>query len=157
VQQLGRRRSPEQFERTVRADVLGRVEPDQVVQQVVTGVVEVDVVVRDAEVGVERDPDEPAVAGVLGSRSANGVGSSSPFFTILIFPLRSRMKIRPSGAISKPVGPFRPSPTTSDVWKSGGGAATAPDGPNVKSARILTRHVGERRRSPPAPAREPAW
>ena len=65
VQQLGRRGGPEQLERTVRADVLRRVEPDQVVQQVVPGVVEVDVVVGHTEVGVERDADQPAVAGVL--------------------------------------------------------------------------------------------
>ena len=65
VQQLGRRRGPEQLERPVGADVLGGVEPDQVVQQVVPGVVEVDVVVGDAEVGVERDADQAAVAGVL--------------------------------------------------------------------------------------------
>ncbi len=65
VQQLGRRRRPEQLERTVRADVVGRAEPDQVVQQVVPGVIEVDVVVGHAEVGVERDADQAAVAGVL--------------------------------------------------------------------------------------------
>ena len=65
VQQLRRRGGPEQLERTVGADVLGRAEPDQVVQQVVPRVIEVDVVVGHAEVGVERDADQPAVAGVL--------------------------------------------------------------------------------------------
>jgi hypothetical protein len=41
-------------------------------------------------------------------RSTNGVGSSCPFSTISSLPLRSRMKIRPSGAIAKPDGPSRP-------------------------------------------------
>jgi hypothetical protein len=53
-------------------------------------------------------------------RSANGIGSSCPLLTILVFPLRSRVKIWPSGAITKPDGPLRPSPTASEVGNSAG-------------------------------------
>ena len=86
-------------------------------------------------------------------RSANGVGSSCPFLTILIFPLRSRMKIRPSGAISKPDGPSRPSPTTSEVWKSAGAAATARRGGH-QPERQQHEEGEEARRPPPASGME---
>ncbi len=42
--------------------------------------------------------------------------------------------MRPSGAISKPDGPLRPSPTTSEVWKFAGGAACAGTAAIVTSA-----------------------
>jgi hypothetical protein len=54
--------SPKQ---TVGTNVVGCAQPDKVIQQVVPGGIEVDVMVRLAEVGVERNSDETAVAGVL--------------------------------------------------------------------------------------------
>ena len=65
VQQLGRRRRPEQLERAVGADVLGGAEPDQVVQQIVARVIEVDVVV-----GRRRSRDR--------TRSRSGPGRRCP-------------------------------------------------------------------------------
>ena len=104
VEQLRRRRGPEQLVRAVGADVVGRAEPDQVVQQIVPGVIEVDVVIGLPKSGSNAIPISPRSPVSSDGRSAKGVDSSCPFFTILIFPARSRMKIRPSGAISNPTG-----------------------------------------------------
>src|SRR2546423_4618120 len=68
-------------------------------------------------------PISPRSPVVSEGRSAKGVGRTCPFLMTLISPARSSTKIRPSGAISKPLGMFRPSPTTSEVWKSCGTAA----------------------------------
>ena len=72
VEQLRRRRGPEQLVRAVGTDVVGRTEPDQVVQQIMPGVIEVDVMIGLAEFGIERDADQPTVPGVLRRQISEG-------------------------------------------------------------------------------------
>ena len=54
--------------RPVGGNVLGGAEPDEVVQEVVPRVVEVHVVVGDAEVRIEGDSDQSPIARVLGRK-----------------------------------------------------------------------------------------
>src|SRR5207302_1207035 len=66
VQQLRGRGGGEKRERAFLADVQGSVEANEVVQQVVPGVIEVNKVVGYTELRIERDSDEAPVAGRLG-------------------------------------------------------------------------------------------
>jgi hypothetical protein len=65
VQPLGREEVLNSSKQTVGTNVVGCAQPDKVIQQVAAGGIEADVMLRLAEVGVECNSDETAVAGVL--------------------------------------------------------------------------------------------
>ncbi len=73
--------------------------------------------------GSKVTPISPRSPEATEGRTKKLFGKSAPFLKIFISPVRWRIKIRPSGAISKPDGPSSPDPTTSEVWKFAGGAA----------------------------------
>jgi hypothetical protein len=68
VQQLRGRLRLEKRVWAVGADILRRVETNEMVQEVMPGVIEVHVMVSDSEVGIERDADQPTVTGGLGRK-----------------------------------------------------------------------------------------